>query len=360
MCSNEAFIFALMQTSKYLYWGAQTGGWLVYAMLTTLATYTDNPANIDLRFWVTLALLISSGLLITHFMRYFLLRWDWLKLKFGPLVPRIIGISLAAACLLVLMIRLITFVLEEKSHLVEAGPDKPNALLSIILDILSAALLMILWNAIYFTYHFFRKSINQELYNLQLQASQHEIELKNLRSQLNPHFLFNSLNSIRALIDIEPVKAKKSVTTLSNLLRNSLVSGKNEFIPLHEELQIVGSYLELEKIRFEERLEVVWDLDDSLSDYQIPPFIVQTQAENAIKHGISKIVEGGQIIIRTQNLDDAVRISIENSGRLGKKVDTGIGIENTRRRLDLQYNGLAKFDLAQQGENVICTIEIKK
>lgn len=349
-----------MQTSKYLYWGAQTGGWLVYAMLTMLATYTDNPASIDFRFWVSLTILITSGLLITHLMRFFLLRWNWLKLKFGPLVPRILGISMVAAGLLVSVIRLISFFIEDKTNVAEAHLDKPNALLSIILDILSAALLMILWNAIYFTYHFFRKSINQELNNLQLQASQHEIELKNLRSQLNPHFLFNSLNSIRALIDIEPVKAKKSVTTLSNLLRNSLVLGKNEFIPLSEELQIVSSYLELEKIRFEERLEISWQLDETLSDYQIPPFIIQTQAENAIKHGISKIVAGGQIIIHTRNMNDSVLISIENTGKLGKNVDTGIGIENTKRRLDLQYGGKASFELFQQGENVVCNIEIKK
>ncbi len=349
-----------MQTSKYLYWGAQTGGWLVYAMLTILATYADNPASIDLRFWVSLFLLITSGILITHLMRLFLLRWNWLKLKFGPLVPRILAISVVAAAMLVSMIRLVSFFIDKKSNLVEEKLSKPNGFLEIVLDILSASLLMILWNAIYFTYHFFRKSINQELYNLQLQASQHEIELKNLRSQLNPHFLFNSLNSIRALIDIEPVKAKKSVTTLSNLLRNSLISGKNEFIPLSEELQIVGSYLELEKIRFEERLEVIWDLDENLSDYQIPPFILQTQAENAIKHGISKIVEGGQIIVRTKNLNDHIQLSIENTGKLGVQVDTGIGIENTMRRLDLQYKGMAKFELFQQGENVVCNIEIKK
>lgn len=331
----------------------------MYAMLTILASYADNPANIDVRFWVSLFLLVTSGILITHLMRFFLLRWDWLKLKFGPLVPRILAISVVSAALLVSIIRLISFCIDKKS-LADQAISKPNTFLEIVIDILSGSLLMILWNAIYFTYHFFRKSINQELYNLQLQASQHEIELKNLRSQLNPHFLFNSLNSIRALIDIEPVKAKKSVTTLSNLLRNSLISGKSEFIPLSEELQIVGSYLELEKIRFEERLEVIWELDESLSEYQIPPFILQTQAENAIKHGISRIVEGGKIIVRSQNLEDSIRISIENTGKLGMKVDTGIGIENTRRRLDLQYNGMASFELFQQGENVVCNIEIKK
>lgn len=349
-----------MQTSKYLYWGAQVGGWLVYSMLTILATYADNPSNIDLRFWLSLLLLVISGLLVTHVMRLFLIRWDWLKLKFGPLVPRILAISLASAATLVFFINTTAHFIDKKTTLHEKL-NKPDSVLYIIMDILGATLLMIFWNAIYFTYHFFRKSINQELYNLQLQASQHEIELKTLRSQLNPHFLFNSLNSIRALIDIEPKKAKTSVTTLSNLLRSSLVLGKNEFISLSEELQIVKSYLDLEKIRFEERLEIVWELDDELNDFQIPPFILQTQAENAIKHGISKIVEGGKIVIKTEWLDeDTMRMSVVNTGKLGGRTDLGIGIENTLRRLDLQYKGKSRFELSEKDGQVICTIEIRK
>jgi LytS/YehU family sensor histidine kinase len=172
--------------------------------------------------------------------------------------------------------------------------------------------------------------------------------------------LFNSLNSIRALIDLEPVKAKQSVTTLSNLLRNSLVLGKNEFITLQEELQIVKSYLELEKIRFEERLEVFWEIDESLNEILVPPFILQTQAENAIKHGISKIVEGGKIVISTKKVNEYwIELTILNSGELGYQVDTGIGIENSKRRLDLQYNGNTLFELFQNKDEVVCSIKIK-
>jgi two-component system LytT family sensor kinase len=221
-------------------------------------------------------------------------------------------------------------------------------------------LLMILWNAIYFTYHFFRKSIHQELHNLQLVSSQNEIELKTLRSQLNPHFLFNALNSIRALIDIEPTKAKQSVTTLSNLLRSSLVLGKNEYISVKEELQIVQSYLELEKIRFEERLEIAWELDETCMHYLVPPFILQTQAENAIKHGISKLIEGGEIRIQTRLIDSLwLELNVINTGILGQSVDTGIGIENSKRRLDLQYGLNAFFELKQANNEVVCTIKIK-
>lgn len=344
-----------MQTSKILYWGAQLGGWFVYAMLTILATYADNPAKMNSQFWISLLLMIASGLAVTHLMRLFLLNRNWLRLKFGPLVPRIVAISIICASIFVALIHITAWIVERENIFSNSVLN-----LELLIDILSTTLLMILWNAIYFTYHFFKKSIDQELHNLQLQSSQNEIELKTLRSQLNPHFLFNSLNSIRALIDLEPVKAKQSVTTLSNLLRNSLVLGKNEFITLAEELQIVKSYLELEKIRFEERLEVYWEIDASLNQILVPPFILQTQAENAIKHGISKIIVGGKIVISTKRLDENwIELIVLNSGELGFQVDTGIGIENSKRRLDLQYNGNALFEIFQNEEHVICSIKMK-
>jgi len=344
-----------MQTSKFFYWGAQLGGWFVYAMLTILATYADNQAKMNSQFWISLLLMIASGLGVTHLMRLFLLNRNWLRLKFGPLIPRIVIISIVTATIFVALIHLTSWIIESENIF-----DNSIFNLELLIDVLSTTLLMILWNAIYFTYHFFKKSIDQELHNLQLQSSQNEIELKTLRSQLNPHFLFNSLNSIRALIDLEPVKAKQSVTTLSNLLRNSLVLGKHEFITLQEELQIVKSYLELEKIRFEERLEVFWEIDESLNEILVPPFILQTQAENAIKHGISKIVEGGKIVISTKKVNEYwIELTILNSGELGYQVDTGIGIENSKRRLDLQYNGNALFELFQYKDEVVCSIKIK-
>lgn len=344
-----------MQTSKFLYWGAQLGGWFVYGMLTILATYADNPTKMNAQFWISLLLMIASGLAITHLMRLFLLRRNWLKRKFGPLVPRILAISIVCATVFVVLIHATSWMLERENTF-----NKSFFNLELLIDIFSSALLMILWNSIYFTYHFFKKSIDQELHNLQLQASQNEIELKTLRTQLNPHFLFNSLNSIRALIDLDPLKAKQSVTTLSNLLRSSLVLGKNEFITLAEELQIVKSYLELEKIRFEERLEVHWEIDSSLNEILVPPFILQTQAENAIKHGISKIVEGGKVIISTKRIaENWIELMVVNSGELGFQVDIGIGIENSKRRLDLQYNGNALFELFQKEEHVICSIKMK-
>lgn len=338
-----------MQTSKKLYWGAQLLGWTGYSCLIYLAAYINKPNEITTELLIQLLFMTFSCILFSHLMRIFMLRRKWLNKKLVALIPRIILISLSCSVLIEYSLSTMEYLLlNEKNAYLSPG--------RVILNILALSMLIICWNGIYYTYHFFQKSRKQELDNISLEASKNEIELKNLRSQLNPHFLFNSLNSIRALIDIEPQHAKSAVTTLSNLLRKSLISGKENLIPLEEEIEIVNNYLELEKIRFEERLTVILEFDEQLNSFPVPPFCLQTLVENAIKHGISNQIEGGFIKIRSYTENNTVFISVENTGRLGHSPDTGIGITNTQRRLDLQYSGRAGFSLEELENSVLATL----
>ena len=134
---------------------------------------------------------------------------------------------------------------------------------------------------------------------------------------------------------------------------------KLNLVSIEEEIEMVSNYLDLEKIRFEERLTLSWITDNKINKYLIPPFSIQMLVENAIKHGISTLIEGGEIRIKTEKQKDAIIITVENTGSLKTKVDLGIGIENTRRRLDLQYNGLAIFDIYQKENKVISSITFK-
>jgi len=129
---------------------------------------------------------------------------------------------------------------------------------------------------------------------------------------------------------------------------------------LEEELEMVSNYLELEKIRFEERLEIKWILDDSLRLFLIPPFSMQMLVENAIKHGISNLVNGGIIIILTKKDEGKVIISISNSGKIVESTDTGIGIENTKRRLALQFKDSAEFELFEHENLVTAQLTFKQ
>jgi LytS/YehU family sensor histidine kinase len=132
--------------------------------------------------------------------------------------------------------------------------------------------------------------------------------------------------------------------------------GKENLVRLEQELEMVSNYLELEKIRFEERLNVKWNLDPSLNEFMVPPFVLQMLAENAIKHGISNLIEGGRIIISTHKIDGKTIVEVCNTGELKGEVDTGIGIQNTRRRLDLQFKEKAEFELEQNGGEVIARL----
>lgn len=342
-----------MQTSKKLYWLAQFCGWVGYGLFILLTTYSYEPDKLNGTYVISTLLFITNGIITTHIMRIIFIKLKFLEMKLAPLIPRVILGSIIASMLMTLFNHFITTYVEQDFTV-------PFTLLEFITTTISILIRIFLWNAIYFTYHFFTKSITQEMHMLQLQASQNEIELKSLRSQMNPHFLFNSLNSIRALIDLNPIQAKESVTTLSNMLRKSLMQGKVAFVKLEEELELIKSYLDLEKVRFEERLQVTWDVHPDLINHEIPPFLVHAQVENAIKHGISKLIHGGKIHILIQPKEEnGLLIRIANTGKLlDTESDTAIGIENTKRRLYLQYKDKASFRLFEEKEEVICEINI--
>lgn len=341
-----------MSNSRRLYWGAQLIGWFSYGLLVLLATYAESPEKIDLPFLFNISTLLFFGIACTHLMRTYLLKTKWLDVKLFPLIPRILLISFICSLFIGVGTELVSVLASTKYT--------PFDVLDSLITVFALLILVIFWNSVYFTFHFFQKSRQQELNNISLEASRNEIELKNLLSQLNPHFLFNSLNSIRAMIDTEPKKAKDAVTTLSSLLRKSLLIGKEELVPIAAELELVESYLQLEKIRFEERLTVHWDIDKDLDKRLIPPFCIQTLVENAIKHGISNLLKGGEITVRAVNEKNVLCIEVRNSGTIVPVTGTGIGIENTRRRLDLQFKGKASLTLSQLDDEVIARIEIIK
>lgn len=341
-----------MPTTNRFYWIAQLFGWCAYAALIILAAYAQGQEQLNLNFFLNAASLVVFAILSTHLMRYAFIRSNWLELKAGPLVPRVLFASLLCAVLIETGTTAFSYLMDPQ-NVMQLGP------LKVTINILAIFVLILFWNAIYFTFHFFQKSRKQELNNLTLEASKNEIELKNLRSQLNPHFLFNSLNSIRALIELDPEKAKGAITKLSSLLRSSLIMGKEVLVDLEDELEMVNHYLELEKIRFEERLSVKWDTDPSLNKFKVPPFVLQMLVENAIKHGISNLIEGGEVIIRTYRDKDNVCIEVVNSGKLGENSDTGIGIHNIKRRMEIQFKGLVELNLYQEEKRVVAKLEFK-
>ena len=180
-----------------------------------------------------------------------------------------------------------------------------NKVLLIASGVFNFFVYFFIWNLIYFIYHYVTKSRKQQLDTLRLESMVKELELKTIKAHINPHFIFNSLNSIRALVDENPQRARNAVTELSNILRSSMQTEQLETVPLERELGIIKDYLALENMRFEDRLKVEYDIDEDTLNQPVPPMMLQTLVENAIKHGISKQINGGLAAIERQNIAKA-------------------------------------------------------
>ena len=331
-----------------LYWGLQIGGWALYAVIQSVVRIltSDSGASNTNRiiFFFYEALLC---LLVTHAYRYFINRWRWLNLGMMRLTLRMI--------LSVFVMGLVTYFL----RIPVSVPLGINATLAfgashILVGSLYYAIVFFLWSVLYFIYNYF------ERYNksLKMEATVKEIELSNLKAQLNPHFIFNAMNSIRALVDENPDKSKQAITQLSNILRNSLASEKKGLTKFEDELKIVKDYLSLESIRFEERLKTEYNIAPGSSDFWVPPFMIQTLVENGIKHGISQLTEGGTITLKTVILDDELKIQISNSGNYVNGRKKGLGLTNTVQRLKLLYGDAAYLRISNEKNNLVLT-EVK-
>lgn len=205
------------------------------------------------------------------------------------------------------------------------------------------------WVLIYYFYHFFQKSRKQQLDTLKMESLIKELELKTIKAHINPHFIFNSLNSIRALVVENPERARAAVTELSNILRSSMQADKMETVPLEKELGIVKDYLALENMRFEDRLKIEYQVDEDTLDQPVPPMMLQTLVENAIKHGISKQITGGVVKVISDFKGNYHELVVQNTGYLNgyKKGEEGFGLSSTANRLSLLYGEKARFEIKQ-------------
>lgn len=216
-----------------------------------------------------------------------------------------------------------------------------------------------MWNVIYFGFHYFQNYRRAEINSLRYLAASRESELNHLKAQLNPHFIFNCMNSIRALIDENPANAKVAITRLSNLLRNTLILDKDREIPLEKELQLVRDYLDLEKIRYEERLNFKFDISEEALIQLLPPFLIQSQVENAIKHGISRLPGPGEIQICVTTASGELQISVSNTGQLISQAPlTGVGFKNSIQRIELLYGKNAGITIREAEQWVIVEIHL--
>jgi len=178
-----------------------------------------------------------------------------------------------------------------------------------------------------------------------------DAELRALKAQINPHFLFNSLHSIAALAAAQPGRAREMCALLSDFLRASLGLGERESIPFAEELALANRFLAVEQVRFGSRLRVEERVEEDTKDCPVPPLLLQPLVENAVLHGIATLVEGGAIVIEARRLDGGVWIAVENTfdESAPARRANGVGLANVRRRLEARYGTAARLDVRISG-----------
>lgn len=339
------------------YWKIQLIGWITTSLYWGFSAFFNGDFIWEIGI-ADLILDVSIGIALTHIYRNFALKNGWNKLNLKMLVPKIVLSVLVLSLLYMFLIVGKLYLV--RLFIVNSVPVSfleffKSAQLQIFI---TGTRLMSIWVLAYHLYHYSRLEIETVKENARLSIIIKEAQLNNLSAQLNPHFFFNSLNNIKFLVLENPHLARRAIDLLSELLRNSLNSNIGRLVSLNDEINLVKDYLELEKIRFEERLQIKIETSLDLSKYLILPLSIQSLVENAIKHGIEKRKSGGFINLKVEMENNFIKISVQNSGKLSIQIkDSGIGLNNLRERLLLQYNGNASFEIKEQeNETVLATI----
>ncbi len=329
--------------SNLAYWLCQLLGWGLY----TVMGITIVVAQVGWRWSIVINYLIffAGILLLTHSLRREIYKRQWLALPLRKSAPKL---ALAAAIAGVISAAQVTVV----GH-IWGGPAAMNRTDTIWLTVnLISACLM--WTVFYFAITASRRAV-------EMRVHLREAQLRALEAQVNPHFLFNSLNTIRGMIVEDATVAQDMVTRLANILRYNLEREKTSTVPLEREIEVVADYLAIESIRFDDRLTVRMEIQPAAAQAQVPSMLIQTLVENAVKHGIGTRAEGGEIVIRASIKNGALALEVINSGQLSTPNgrSTQIGIVNARERLRLLYGEQATLHLENRdAATVAATVSI--
>lgn len=332
--------------SERAYWLCQLAGWGTLAIFTVVAaSLLAMSAAPELavpwpRASLESLLLHAAALTATHYLRSIIKNQHWRAQPNPVLVRRVILVSL--------LLGLPFGLLQANLGIAVVRNGVADNLPSLyVVHIVNWAVTFAMWSLLYFFIVGARERRLAAHRQAEVKQALQAAELQLLKSQLNPHFLFNSLNSVRSLIADDPAAAQQAVTRLSRTLRYTLGAGEQNLVSLREELAMVEDYLQLEALRLGERLQVSMDIPDDLMARRIPVMLLQTVVENAIKHGIAELPGGGELRLTAQSDDNALLFRVDNPcpPQAAATAGEGIGLRNGAERLRLLFGESAKLDL---------------
>lgn len=339
-----------MKISKYILF--QIFGWGSFALFNIYIAYITQELT-EKVFGINIVLSLLGFILSNEYKKY-IQKHSWVIFETEKLIKNVLTAIIILSVLYNICYYIILLIVQ-KNVFTTFGMDTYFG------SFLSVFFIFSFWNLLYFAWQYIEKNKRIQIETLKMESSLKDLEIKTIRSYLQPHFIFNSLNSIRALIDENPQLAREAITKISNILRNTITKQETTD-SLQNELKLVEDYLDLEKIRFEERLHFEKEIDINSLQIQIPTMMLQTLIENAIKHGISKLEYGGNIFLKTEikknnMLHIIIKNDIDNHNKKTKSENNlGFGISSTLQRLKLLYENDAKFSLTFNKK--IATVEI--
>ena len=329
------------------YWACQAVGWGGYSVAGLLGV--GQQAGWHLSLIVGYLLFAVYSIALTDLLRREIRRRGWLDASTGRMYGRLTLGAVTVGSIQSFLVVAINVALEGTSN---SFILHPGAALWLWTGVVGATSI---WTILYVSLTAQRRSREKEVH-LQLAVS--EAELRALESQINPHFLFNCLNSIRGLVLENPALAQDMITRLANIMRYSLRRDLNHTVPLAAELEVVADYLALESVRLEERLRVEMAIAPGTDQVAVPPMVLESLVENAVKYGVAPLPQGGEVRIGARLESGALLLEVTSPGRLAESPPgaTGIGLANIRERLRLIYGAQASLRLENAGGHVAATV----
>jgi two-component system LytT family sensor kinase len=334
----------LTSTRSRLYWTLQVLGWGLWGTTGVVLVSIFGKFSALL---VVIEVIVASAMIgSSHLLRLYVRRQGWARLTLARLLPRLVVANAATALAGTALIGLLVTGLLWLWQPQRMGGGFPW--MEYVGYAIQDSFALWLWSAIYFGLHYFDNYRSAEIDRWKLAAAAREAEMRTLKAQLNPHFLFNGLNNIRALVMEDPARARAMMSHLAELLRYSIQRSGAEQVPLATELEIVENYLQLEAIQLEERLHYSFDIAPEAQSALLPPMTLQLLVENAIKHGLAPRPAGGSISLSAQfdGASRALRIAVRNTGTYQPQPNhPGVGLRNVQERLGLLFGPTASFTI---------------
>ncbi len=341
------------------YWLGQIAFWGLFAafLLTNNLADTSRKETVA-QVWETNLVAMVLGIVVSHLFRVGLIglraraKGWWMFL--GGFVPLSLVTGAAANSILFTLGAIF-----EPDMMLEKG--LPPTVTDYFAGAGFFSALLTVWAGFYLGYCYYRGYREGVMDRLRLQAEVKEAELRTLKAQVNPHFLFNSLNTLRSMIPTELDRPREAVTLLAELLRATLTLGDRTTVSIAEEVETVENYLALERLRFERRLRIRSQVDPTARLLPIPPLLLQTLVENAVKFGVGRHSEGGEVAYEVAVRDAALVLRVTNNGKLGLSGgrSTGVGLANARARLLNLFGPAATLALSQaDADTVLAEVRI--